>query len=78
MRNTLRHGNNFIKPADNVEIWFQGGDLQIMEVVQELLPVLPSVATQLVPEIANRLVSRIVARTLRELAISFWLAVPVV
>ncbi|BBN12396.1 aarF domain-containing kinase [Marchantia polymorpha subsp. ruderalis] len=49
----------------------EGGDLQIMEVVQELLPVLPSVATQLVPEIANRLVSRIVARTLRELAISF-------
>ncbi|KAL3694793.1 hypothetical protein R1sor_008444 [Riccia sorocarpa] len=48
----------------------EGGQVDMSEVVQELLPVLPSVATQLVPEIANRLVSRILARTLREIAIT--------
>ncbi|KAL2632941.1 hypothetical protein R1flu_004420 [Riccia fluitans] len=48
----------------------EGGQLEIFEVVRELVPVLPSVATQLVPEIANRLASRILARTLREIAVT--------
>lgn len=38
-------------------------------VLQELLPFLPSVATEMVPQLTERLVSRILARTLRELYI---------
>jgi hypothetical protein len=45
----------------------QGGPLEVMEVVRELLPVLPTVATQLLPEIVNRLTSRVMARALREI-----------
>ncbi|CAM6088773.1 unnamed protein product [Calypogeia fissa] len=48
----------------------QNRNLQIYDIVQELLPVLPNVASQLLPEIVNRLVSRVVARTLREIALS--------
>jgi hypothetical protein len=44
--------------------------MQIYDVVQELLPVLPNIASQLLPEIVNRLVSRVVARTLREIALT--------
>ncbi|CAK9230427.1 unnamed protein product [Sphagnum jensenii] len=45
----------------------QGGPLEVMEIVRELLPVLPTVATQLLPEIVNRLTSRVMARALREI-----------
>jgi aarF domain-containing kinase len=45
----------------------QGGPMEVMEVVRELLPVLPTVATHLLPEIVNRLTSRVMARTLREI-----------
>jgi aarF domain-containing kinase len=41
--------------------------MEVMEVVRELLPVLPTVATHLLPEIVNRLTSRVMARTLREI-----------
>eukprot|EP00246_Nothoceros_aenigmaticus_P008305 TRINITY_DN22893_c0_g1_i1.p1 TRINITY_DN22893_c0_g1~~TRINITY_DN22893_c0_g1_i1.p1 ORF type:complete len:183 (+),score=20.14 TRINITY_DN22893_c0_g1_i1:33-551(+) len=44
-----------------------GGGLEIFDVARELLPVLPNVASKVLPEIINRLTSRIIARTLREL-----------
>eukprot|EP00249_Psilotum_nudum_P018128 c26650_g1_i1 orf=156-2624(+) len=45
----------------------QRGNLGTVEVAQELLPVLPVVATQMLPKIANRLTSRIIARFLRDI-----------
>jgi aarF domain-containing kinase len=44
----------------------QADSLKIFELSQELLPLLPAISVQLVPEIANRLVSRVVARFLRD------------
>ncbi|KAI5072142.1 hypothetical protein GOP47_0012248 [Adiantum capillus-veneris] len=44
----------------------QDSGLKVLEITRELLPLLPSITAELVPEIANRLVSRVVARFLRE------------
>lgn len=48
----------------------QDRNLQVYDVVQDLLPVLPSIASELLPQIVNRLVSRVVARTIREIALT--------
>ncbi|KAG9447690.1 hypothetical protein H6P81_013818 [Aristolochia fimbriata] len=40
--------------------------LPSMEVIQELLPVLPGITAKVLPEILNRLTSRIMARVIRE------------
>jgi aarF domain-containing kinase len=37
---------------------------------REFLPLLPAVATQIVPEVASRLFSRITARALREVFVA--------
>ncbi|GAQ84993.1 Predicted unusual protein kinase [Klebsormidium nitens] len=39
---------------------------KLLESVQDILPVLPSLATQVLPEIVNRLTSRVIARFIRE------------
>lgn len=44
----------------------QGSSLKVFEITQELLPLLPSITAEMLPEIANRLVSRVVARFLRD------------
>lgn len=38
-----------------------------LAVLRELLPFLPAVATEMVPQLTERLISRILARTIREL-----------
>jgi aarF domain-containing kinase len=43
------------------------GDVNISEVVRDLMPVLPDVARNILPELVNRLTSRVAARTLREI-----------
>lgn len=43
------------------------GDVNISEVVRDLMPVLPEVARNILPELVNRLTSRVAARTLREI-----------
>eukprot|EP00897_Mesotaenium_endlicherianum_P003763 jgi/Mesen1/3414/ME000192S02579 len=43
------------------------GNVNAAELWRELLPVLPNVASQIAPEVALRLTSRVVARTIREL-----------
>lgn len=45
----------------------QDGGLENLELLRELLPVMPSIATRVLPEIINRLSSRVLARVLREL-----------
>lgn len=45
----------------------QGRGLENLEVLRELLPAMPSIATRVLPEIINRLSSRVLARLLREL-----------
>uniref|UniRef100_A0A0D6R6K3 Protein kinase domain-containing protein n=1 Tax=Araucaria cunninghamii TaxID=56994 RepID=A0A0D6R6K3_ARACU len=45
----------------------QGRGLDNLEVLREFLPVMPGVATRVLPEIMNRLSSRVLARLLREL-----------
>lgn len=43
------------------------GSAEGAAVVSELMPVLPSVATEIVPQILQRLASRVAARTVREI-----------
>ncbi|KAG0564360.1 hypothetical protein M758_8G100000 [Ceratodon purpureus] len=45
----------------------QRGEFNISEVVRDLMPVLPDVARNILPELLNRLSSRVAARTLREI-----------
>ncbi|KAJ3672104.1 hypothetical protein LUZ60_006825 [Juncus effusus] len=42
------------------------GDVNIANVIQDLLPVLPGISVKVVPEILNRLSSRIMARIIRD------------
>ncbi|KAM0920451.1 hypothetical protein ACQ4PT_007507 [Festuca glaucescens] len=42
------------------------GDVNIVSVVQELLPVLPSISSKILPDILSRLSSRVFARVIRE------------
>ncbi|CAN6460541.1 unnamed protein product [Victoria cruziana] len=44
-----------------------GQEVDTMRVLQELLPVLPSMSAQVLPEVLSRLTSRVTARLLREL-----------
>ena len=46
---------------------FQGRGLENLEVLRELLPAMPSIATHVLPEIINHLYSHVLARLLREL-----------
>ena len=41
-------------------------DMNIAQVVRELLPVLPGISSTVLPEVANRLTSRILARVIRD------------
>ncbi|XP_024359364.1 uncharacterized protein [Physcomitrium patens] len=43
------------------------GDVNLQEVLRDLLPVLPDVARNILPDLLNRLTSRVAARTLREI-----------
>lgn len=40
--------------------------VKVVEIARELLPILPSISVEMVPEIVNRLISRVVARFIRE------------
>ncbi|KAF3789536.1 Uncharacterized protein EJ110_NYTH17988 [Nymphaea thermarum] len=44
-----------------------GQEVNVLHVAQELLPVLPSISARVLPEVINRLSSRVMARLLREL-----------
>jgi hypothetical protein len=46
---------------------FQSRGLENLEVLRELLPAMPNIATCVLPEIINRLSSRVLAHLLREL-----------
>ena len=45
----------------------KNGQLDTASVVSELMPVLPELATELLPEVSSRLVSRTAARTIRDI-----------
>ncbi|KAK3155643.1 hypothetical protein QOZ80_2BG0205850 [Eleusine coracana subsp. coracana] len=42
------------------------GDLNVVSIVQELLPVLPGISSKILPDVLNRLSSRVLARVIRE------------
>ncbi|GJM87346.1 hypothetical protein PR202_ga03290 [Eleusine coracana subsp. coracana] len=42
------------------------GDLNVASIVQELLPVLPGISSKILPDVLNRLSSRVLARVIRE------------
>lgn len=43
-----------------------GGDVNVVSVVQELLPVLPGISSKILPDVLSRLSSRVFARIIRE------------
>ncbi|KAH7416531.1 hypothetical protein KP509_14G095700 [Ceratopteris richardii] len=44
----------------------QNSSIKVLEITRELLPLLPSITAEVLPEVVNRFVSRVVARFLRE------------
>ncbi|GLJ04873.1 hypothetical protein SUGI_0005350 [Cryptomeria japonica] len=66
--NNVRRITEFLTAGSSFSNSFiQARGLENLEVLRDWLPLMPGVATRVVPEIMNRLSSRVVARLLREL-----------
>jgi len=66
MENVTKLGN-FLTGGDAAGLIGQSSDPQVM---REMLPFLPNVATEIAPEVLKRLASRLSARAVRELFVS--------
>ena len=47
-------------------VWGHVQELKVSQVIQEFLPVLPSISSKVLPEVLSRLSSRVIARVIQD------------